>query len=44
MLICVQDDAAVQVEENEEVFHDDDDLGKMNLDPVAATLINLYQS
>ena len=43
-LICVQDDAAVQVEENEEVFHDDDDLGKMNLDPVAATLINLYQS
>ena len=35
---------AVQVEENEEVFHDDDDSGKMNLNPVAATLINLYQS
>ena len=43
-LICVQDADAVQVEENDEVFLDDDDLEKMNLDPFRATWINLYQS
>ena len=41
---CVQDAAAIQLENNYDVFLDDDNFEMINLDPFRATWINLYQS
>lgn len=41
---CVQDAAAIQLENNYDVFLDDDNFEMINLDPFRATWIYLYQS
>ena len=43
-MYCVQDAAAIQLENNYDVFLDDDNFEMINLDPFRATWINLYQS